>query len=152
MLSMWDWSTICCRCWTGQRCWLPERTSESPLTALEPLFRLPTSASKLDSSSNLKIQPKSPKKLRKPFPRPSQNASQIATHVPTHEMFKNDTTMVRKPHFRSCKAFRNRFKIDAKTPSNSALCWIQYPLGTIKNTIFDVKTSPRWIPQISFFF
>ena len=26
------------------------------------------------------------------------------------------------------------------------------PLGTLKNTIFDVKTSPRWTPKISVFF
>ena len=26
------------------------------------------------------------------------------------------------------------------------------PLGTPKNTIFDVKTSPRWLPKISDFF
>ena len=27
-----------------------------------------------------------------------------------------------------------------------------YPLGTPKNTIFDVQTSPRWLPKISDFF
>ena len=27
-----------------------------------------------------------------------------------------------------------------------------YPLGTLKNTIFDVKMPPRWTPQISDFF
>ena len=27
-----------------------------------------------------------------------------------------------------------------------------YPLGNSKNTIFDVKTSPRWLPKISHFF
>ena len=65
-----------------------------------------------------------PKTLRKPSPKPSQNASQIASYVPTPEMFKNGTTMVRKPHFGSLLAFRNRLKIDAKTPSKSALSWI----------------------------
>ena len=30
--------------------------------------------------------------------------------------------------------------------------YLGYPLGTPKNTIFDVKTSPRWTPQISDFF
>ena len=30
--------------------------------------------------------------------------------------------------------------------------YLGYPLGTPKNTIFDVKTSPRWTPKISDFF
>ena len=30
--------------------------------------------------------------------------------------------------------------------------YLGYPLGTLKNTIFDVKTSPRWTPKISDFF
>ena len=30
--------------------------------------------------------------------------------------------------------------------------YVGYPLGTLKNTIFDVKTSPRWGPKISNFF
>ena len=30
--------------------------------------------------------------------------------------------------------------------------YVGYPLGTLKNTIFDVKTSPRWTPKISVFF
>ena len=30
--------------------------------------------------------------------------------------------------------------------------YVGYPLGTLKNTIFDVKTSPRWTPKISDFF
>ena len=71
--------------------------------------------SNLASFWNPKIRPDSPKKLRKPSRKPSQNGSQIASYVPTPEMFKNGTTMVRKPHFGSLLAFRNRFKIDAKT-------------------------------------
>ena len=30
--------------------------------------------------------------------------------------------------------------------------YLGYPLGILKNTIFDVKTSPRWTPKISDFF
>ena len=30
--------------------------------------------------------------------------------------------------------------------------YVGYPLGTLKNTIFDVKTSPRRTPKISIFF
>ena len=30
--------------------------------------------------------------------------------------------------------------------------YVGYPLGTLKSTIFDVKTSPRWTPKISDFF
>ena len=30
--------------------------------------------------------------------------------------------------------------------------YVGYPLGTLKNTIFDVKTSPRWTPKISVIF
>ena len=30
--------------------------------------------------------------------------------------------------------------------------YLGYPLGTLKNTIFDVKTSPRWMPKILIFF
>ena len=30
--------------------------------------------------------------------------------------------------------------------------YLGYPLGPLKNTIFDVKTSPRWTPKISNFF
>ncbi len=30
--------------------------------------------------------------------------------------------------------------------------YVGYPLGTLKNTIFDVKTSPSWTPKISDFF
>ena len=30
--------------------------------------------------------------------------------------------------------------------------YLGYPLGTPKNTVFDIKTSPRWTPQISDFF
>ena len=30
--------------------------------------------------------------------------------------------------------------------------YLGYPLGTPKNTILDVKTSPRWTPKISDFF
>ena len=30
--------------------------------------------------------------------------------------------------------------------------YVGYPLGTLKNTILDVKTSPRWRPKISNFF
>jgi len=30
--------------------------------------------------------------------------------------------------------------------------YVGNPLGTLKNTIFDVKTSPRWTPKISDFF
>ena len=30
--------------------------------------------------------------------------------------------------------------------------YLGYPLRTLKNTIFDVKTSPRWRPKISDFF
>ena len=37
------------------------------------------------------------------------------------------------------KRFQNRYDLG-------------YPLGTPKNTIFDVKTSPRWLPKISDFF
>ena len=111
-LSMMDWSTINIRA--------ARPTCRTPFADLKPLFRLPTSASKSDAFRSPKIQPKSPKKL----PKPSQNGSQIAYYVPTPEMFKNGTTMVRKPHFGSLLALRNRFKIDAKTPSKSALCWI----------------------------
>ena len=31
------------------------------------------------------------------------------------------------------------------------LDYLGYPLGTPKNTIFDVKTSPRWLPNFHFF-
>ena len=115
-----------CHGWTGHSPILrpPDPPPDSPFAFLEPLFRLPTSASKLDAFQNPKIQPKSPKKLRKPSPKPSQNGSQMVSYVPTPEMFKNGTTMVRKPHFGSLLAFRNRLKIDAKTPSKSALSWI----------------------------
>ena len=30
--------------------------------------------------------------------------------------------------------------------------YVGYPVGTLKNTIFDVKTSPRWTTKISDFF
>ena len=30
--------------------------------------------------------------------------------------------------------------------------YVGYPLGALKNTIFDVKTSPRWTTKISDFF
>ena len=29
--------------------------------------------------------------------------------------------------------------------------YVGYSLGTLKNTIFDVKTSPRWLPKVSIF-
>ena len=30
--------------------------------------------------------------------------------------------------------------------------YLGYPLGTLKNTIFDVQTSPKWILKFSYFF
>ena len=76
-LSMMDWSTI------NIRAARPD--FQSPFACLEPLFRLPTSASKLDAFQNPKIQPKSPKKLPKPSPRPLQNGSKTTSYVATPE-------------------------------------------------------------------
>ena len=144
----------------------PDPPPDSPLAALKPLFRVPTSASKFDLSSKpwnpLNKAQNPPKTLPKTLPKrlqnsilssnarnpqkmqPShtktsflmfpglqkssqnrgQNASKIASYLPTLEIFKKCNPPIRKPNFWRCRAFRNRFKIDAKTPSRSALCWM----------------------------
>ena len=60
---------------------------------------------------------------------------------------RNCTTMVRKPHFGSSQAFRNRLKIDVKTPSKSVSSWT--PSWIPKKSILDVRNLPRWPPKIS---
>ena len=73
-LSMMDWSTIVVRAArpSGR---LP---ATPPLASLEPLFRLPTSASKLDSFSKPqnppKIVQKAPKTVPKTLPKREQNS------------------------------------------------------------------------------
>ena len=115
-----------CRRWAGQRSLLgpTDPAVTSPSRSWNHFFAFQLRVQNWTRFESPKIHPKSSKKLRKPSPKPSQNGSQIASYVPTPEMFKNGTTMVRKPHFGSLLAFRNRLKIDAKTPSKSALCWI----------------------------
>ena len=107
-----------CRRWAGQRSLLgpPDLTPTSPSCLWNHFFAFQLRVQNWTRFESPKIHPKSSKKLRKPSPKPSQNGSQIASYVPTPEMFKNGTTMVRKPHFGSLLAFRNRLKIDAKTP------------------------------------
>ena len=65
-----------------------------------------------------------PKTLPKLSPRPSQNVSKIASYLPTPEILKKCNPPIRKPHFWRSRAFKNRPKIDAKTPSRSASSWI----------------------------
>ena len=59
-----------CRWWTGQRSILgpPEPTFTSPLTSLEPLFRLPTSSSKFDSFPNPQNPPNQAQNASKTLP------------------------------------------------------------------------------------
>ena len=58
--------------------------------------------------------------------------------------------MVRKPHFCSCKAFRNRLKIDAKTPPQSVICWI--PSWNPKKYDFGSQNVAKMDAQIFIFF
>ena len=120
MLSMMDWSTIVIRAARPS----PHLPATSPSRPWNHFFGFQLRLQNWTPFQSPKIQLSTPKTLRKPSPKASQNSSQIASYVPTPEMFKNGTTMVRKPHFGSLLAFRNRLKIDAKTPSKSALCWI----------------------------
>ena len=60
MLSMMDWSTI--------NNWAARTTPGVPLTALEPLFRLPTSSSKFDSFPNPQNPPNQAQNASKTLP------------------------------------------------------------------------------------
>ena len=73
---------------------------------------------------SLEIHLTRPKTLPKPSPRPSQNGSKIASYLPMPEILKKCNPPIRKPHFWRSRAFKNRLKIDAKTPSKSASFWI----------------------------
>ena len=111
-----------CRWWTGQRSFLgpPDPPVDSrwpPLSRLwNHFFGFQLRLQNWTPFQSPKIHPKSSKKLRKPSPRPSQNAFQRAPYCPTPEMFKNGTTMIRKPHFASSHALRNRFKNRCQNP------------------------------------
>ena len=95
----------------------------------------------------LKIHHIRPKMPQKPSPRPSQNASKTASHLTMPEIQKNANLPYENLIFdvsRPSKIVPNSLP---KRLENQF--YLGYPLGNLKNTIFDVKTSPRWTPQIS---
>ena len=97
-----------------------------------------------------KIHPKSPKKLRKPSPRPLQNGSKTILILQTPKIKKNATLPYENLIFDVHRPSKIVPKSMQKRLQNQL--YVGYPLGTLKNTIFDVKTSPRWTTKISDFF
>ncbi len=91
MMPTMDWSTIVIRA--------ARPSGQLPLACLKSLFRLPTSASKLDAFSKPKNHQKSPKKLPKSVPRPLQNGSKTTSYVAKPEILKKCNPSIRKPHF-----------------------------------------------------
>ena len=94
----------------------------------------------------LKIQPKS---LQNRFPDPSKTAPKRRLILQTPKI-KNNGTLLR---FLLIFDVPKPLKIDPKsTPKRlQKRLRLGYPLGTSKNTIFDAKTSPSWLPSISDF-
>ena len=81
---------------------------------------------------------------------PSQNASKTASHLTMPEILKNATLPYENLIFDVSRPSKIVPKSMPKRFQNQL--YLGYPLGTLKNTIFDVKTSPRWTPKISVFF
>ena len=124
MLSMMDWSTIVFRAARSSG-HLPVTSQPTPLLRLwNHFFAFQLRLQNWTPFQSPKIHPKSSKKLRKPSPRPSQNGSKIACYLTTPDILKKCTPPIRKPNFWPSLAFKNRRKIDAKTPSKSVWSWI----------------------------
>ena len=87
---------------------------------------------------------------QKPSPRPSQNASKTASHLSMPEILKNGTLPYENLIFDVSRPSKIVPKSMPKRLQNQLR--FGYPLVTSKNTIFDPKTSPRWLPKISDFF
>ena len=87
---------------------------------------------------------------QKPSPRPSQNASKKASHLTMPEILTNATLPYENLIFDVSRPSKIVPKSMPKRLQNQL--YVGYPLGTLKNTIFDVKTSPRRAPKISDFF
>ena len=115
-----------CRWWTGQRSIIgpPDPSATSPFTSLEPLFRLPTSSSKFDSFPNPQNPPNQAQNASKTLPQtlPKRIQNSISSYNARNP--KKCNPSIRKPHFWRFQTLENRPKIDAKTPSKSALSWI----------------------------
>ena len=73
MMPTMDWSTIVIRA--------DEPALRLPLASLEPLFRLPTSPSKLDSISKPQNPPKIVQKASKTLPQTPQNGSKTTSYI-----------------------------------------------------------------------
>ena len=84
---------------------------------------------------------------QKPSPRPSQNASKTSSYLANPENQKNATLPYENLIFDVSRPSKIVPKSMLKRLENQLS--VGYPLGTLKNTIFDVKTSPRWTPKIS---
>ena len=137
-----DWSTINIRAWPDP---------QLPFVFLKPLFRRPTSASKFDSFPNPQNPPNqaqnASKTLPQTLPKRIQNSisSYNARNPKNMQPFHTKTSFLTFPDPQ--KSSQNRCQDTLKISFN-----LGYPLETPKNTIFDVKTSPRWTPKISDFF
>ena len=116
MLSMMDWSTI-----NNWAAWTLPRV---PCLTLETIFRLPTSSSKFDSFPNPQNPPNQAQNASKTLPQtlPKRIQNSISSYNARNP--KKCNPSIRKPHFWRSQTLENRPKIDAKTPSKSALCWI----------------------------
>ena len=98
----------------------------------------------------LKIHQIRPKMPQKPSPRPSQNASKTASHLTMPEILKNATLPYENLIFDVSRPSKIVPKSMPKRLENQL--YLGYPLGTPKNTIFDVKTLPRCLLKFSVFF
>ena len=121
-----------------------------PSTLYNHFFGFQIRARNLTPFRTLKIHQIRPKMPQKPSPRPSQNASKTASHLTMPEILKNATLPYENLIFDVSRPSKIVPKSMPKRLQNQL--YLGYPLGTLKNTIFDVKTSPRWIPKISDFF
>ena len=128
----------------------PDPWVNSPFASLEPLFRFQLRLQNWTPFQSPKIHPKSPKKLRKPSPRPLQNGSKTILILETPKIKKNATLPYENLIFDVHRPSKIVPKSMQKRLQNQL--YVGYPLGTLKNTILDVKTSPRWTTKISEFF
>ena len=83
---------------------------------------------------------------QKPSPRPSQNASKTSSYLANPENQKNATIPYENLIFDVSRPSKIVPKSMPKRLENQL--YLGYPLGTPKNTLFDVKTSARWTPNI----
>ena len=143
MMPMTDWSTI-------------------NIGAARPLHRLPLHVSKTTfSASNFELEigllsepskstKSGPKCLKNPSQDPPKTPPKRALILQTPKIKKNATLQYENLIFDVSRPSKIVPKSMPKRLENQL--YLGCPLGTPKNTIFDVKTSPRWTPKISDFF